>query len=95
MPAWFFLFVLAIVAIVFIGLPWIIFHYVTRWKTAATLTSADESLLEEMHDIARRLDERVCTVERIMASDTPNWRSTLSEAATPAIDTHDTLRRIK
>ena len=22
----------------FIGLPWLIFHYITRWKTAASLT---------------------------------------------------------
>ena len=23
----------------FLGLPWLIFHYITRWKSAATLTS--------------------------------------------------------
>ena len=27
---------------VFIGLPWLILHYITRWKTAATLTGDDE-----------------------------------------------------
>ena len=27
-----------ICSILFIGLPWVIFHYITKWKTAATLT---------------------------------------------------------
>ncbi len=58
----------------FVALPWIIFHYVTKWKTAASITREDENLLEELHDLARRLDERVCTVERIMTAENPNWR---------------------
>jgi len=47
--------VVAIYAL-FIGLPWIILHYVTKWKTSATLTSDDEALLEELYQLARRLD---------------------------------------
>jgi phage shock protein B len=64
---------LAIVTI-FIGLPWVIFHYVTKWKTAATLTSGDEKLLDDLHEAARRLDDRLCTIERIMTAENPNWR---------------------
>ena len=64
---------LAIVSI-FVGLPWLIFHYVTKWKTAATLTTGDEKLLDELHDAARRLDDRLCTIERIMTAENPNWR---------------------
>jgi phage shock protein B len=58
----------------FIGLPWLIMHYITRWKTAATLTGGDERLLEELHDLARRLDDRMCSIERIMTAENPNWR---------------------
>ena len=58
----------------FIGFPWLIFHYVTKWKQAKTLTSSDEKLLDEMNEIARRLDDRVCTIERIMTAENPNWR---------------------
>ena len=47
----------------------------TRWKTAATLTSQDEDLLDELHDLARRLDDRVVTIERIMDVENPSWRS--------------------
>ena len=47
------------IAAIFLGLPWIIFHYITKWKTAATLTNGDEALLEELYQLARRLDERM------------------------------------
>ena len=63
-----------IVPIVVIGLPWLIFHYITRWKTAATLSGGDEKLLDDLNDAARRLDDRICTIERIMTADNPAWR---------------------
>lgn len=63
-----------IVGMLFIGLPWIILHYVSKWKTAATLTTEDENLLDELHDLARRLDDRMCTIERIVQAENPNWR---------------------
>ena len=65
--------VIAIVAL-FIGLPWLVFHYITRWKTAATLSGSDEKLLDELHDLSRRLDDRLCSIERIMTAENPNWR---------------------
>ncbi|MGH6707178.1 MAG: envelope stress response membrane protein PspB [Sphingomicrobium sp.] len=64
---------LAIITL-FIGLPWLVFHYITKWKTAATLTGSDEKLLDDLHDAARRLDDRLCTIERIMTAENPNWR---------------------
>ena len=63
-----------IVPIVVLGLPWLIFHYITKWKTAATLTNDDESLLDEMYQLARRLDERMETVERLVAADNPEFQ---------------------
>jgi phage shock protein B len=65
---------LIVVPILFIGLPWLIFHYVTKWKSAAKLTGSDEKLLDELHDAARRLDDRLCTIERIMTAENPDWR---------------------
>jgi len=64
-----------VVGMLFIGLPWLIFHYITRWKSAATLTSEDESLLNDMHEVARRLEERLSTIERIMSAENPGWRT--------------------
>ena len=62
------------VVVLFIALPWLIFHYVTKWKTAKTLMSGDEKLLDDLHEAARRLDDRLCTIERIMTAENPNWR---------------------
>jgi phage shock protein B len=65
---------IAVVSI-FLILPWIIFHYMTKWKQAATLTRSDEKLLDELHEAARRLDDRICSIERIMDAENPQWRS--------------------
>ena len=82
---------LIVVPTIFLGLPWLIFHYVTRWKSQATLTSEDEGLLEEMHDMARRLDERLCSIERIMTAENPGWRAVACDPADIGIeDRHQT-----
>ena len=70
----------------FIGLPWLVFHYITRWKTAATLTNEDEKLMEELYDLARRLDDRMCSIERIMTAENPNWRSIACDPAATGIE---------
>lgn len=63
------------ISCIFIGLPWLVFHYVTKWKSAATITREDEKLLDELHDLARRLDDRMETIERIIAADDPLWKA--------------------
>ena len=82
----------AIVAI-FIGLPWIIFHYITKWKSSATLTTEDENLLDELHEMARRLDDRLCSIERIMTAENPNWRAIACDPATTALDGMEDLEK--
>ena len=82
----------AIVAI-FIALPWIVFHYITKWKSAATITTEDENLLDELHELARRLEDRVCTVERIMTAENPNWRSIACDPASIGIEDRASERR--
>jgi len=69
----------------FIGLPWLIFHYITKWKQAATITGADEKLLDDLHELARRLDDRLCTIERIMSAENPNWRQQCLPSSTAQI----------
>ena len=63
-----------IVPAIFIGLPWIVLHYITKWKTAATITTDDEELLGELYNLAKRLDERMDTVERLVASDHQDFK---------------------
>ncbi len=74
---------IVVVGMLFIGMPWLIFHYLTKWKQAPRITDEDERLLDELHLLARRLEDRLQTVERIVAADNPDFR-----AARPA-DTDD------
>jgi phage shock protein B len=78
-----FLLPIMIVGMLFIGLPWLIFHYVTKWKQAPKITNEDEKLLDELYSLARRLEDRVATVERIVAADHPDWKSGMPLAADP------------
>ena len=57
--------------VICVGLPWVVLHYITKWKTAATITTDDEVLLDELYNLAKRLDERMDTVERLVATDDP------------------------
>ena len=69
-----------VVGMLFIGLPWLIMHYVTKWKQApGSMTTEDEALLDELHSLARRLEDRVNTVERIVAADNPAFRPGLAD----------------
>lgn len=90
--------VVGLIAVVslFIGLPWVILHYITRWKTAPTLTNDDEAMLEELYQLARRLEERMETVERLVSADDPEFRSNrrLPEEVTP-IDFSQTKERTR
>lgn len=79
----------AIVAILFIGLPWLILHYLTQWKRARGLSIEDETLLDDLHETARRLDARLESIERIVAADNPGWKAgALTRAETPSLPHH-------
>lgn len=64
---------------IFIGLPWVILHYITKWKQAPRITEEDERLLDELQMLARRLEDRVMTVERIIAADNPDWKPGITD----------------
>lgn len=79
-----------IMGILFVGLPWVILHYITKWKQAATITGEDEKLLDELHYTARQLEERLQTIERIIAADNPDFRPASHR---PEPDLYDYSRR--
>lgn len=85
--AWEFFIPVFAIGILFLGLPWLILHYVTKWKQAKTLTGEDEALLDELYDTARRLEGRLHSIERIIAVDHPDFR--------PAIRGDDDTARIE
>ncbi len=66
--------VVAVCGTLFIGLPWIVLHYITRWKSGRGISVEDERLLDELHETARLLDSRLDSIERIITADHPNWK---------------------
>ena len=68
------LFVPLIVFLVIVAPIWLILHYATRNSANKRLTTKDEDLLEDLHQSARRMEERIQTLERILDADTPEWR---------------------
>ena len=69
-------FALAIVAIIFIGLPGMIFHYVTQWRKQKTLMPDDERMMEDLWRSAKAMERRIETLERLLeSSDAEDHRS--------------------
>ena len=74
---------------IFIGLPWLVFHYVTKWKQSPRITDEDEKLLDELYHFARRMEDRVQTVERIVAADNPDFRQLSAPTSSRLTDDTD------
>lgn len=53
---------------------WIIFHYVTKWKTSKGLSTEDEKMLSEVWESTNKMEERIKTLERILDIEAPTWR---------------------
>lgn len=85
-----------ILLVLFIGFPIVLFHYITQWKKHASLTGEDEKLLDDLHNTARRLDERLCSIERIMNAENPNWRQVACDPVSIGIEDREleSTRRI-
>ena len=69
------LFVPAVLFIVIVAPLWLIFHYVTLWKTQRNAGRADQGALNAMSDTARRLEDRVTALEKLLDVEAPGWRS--------------------
>ena len=53
---------------------WIISHYVSKAKASRGLTSEDETMLSEIWESAKKMEERIHTLERILDDQAPGWR---------------------
>jgi phage shock protein B len=69
------LFVPAVLFMVIVAPLWLIFHYVTVWKTQRNAGRADPGAVNTMWDTARRLEDRVAALEKLLDAEAPGWRS--------------------
>jgi phage shock protein B len=69
------LFVLGLIFLTIVAPVWIIAHYLARWRKSRKLSAADERSLGEVYEIARRMEARVATLERVLDAEAPGWRT--------------------
>jgi phage shock protein B len=58
---------------------WIIFHYITMWRSARRLSDDDERALGELWHSARRMEGRIEALEKVLDSEAPGWRMRAGE----------------
>lgn len=61
-----FVFVLGILALTIVVPLWIVFHYLTRWRAQRGLTAEDERMLADLWESAKRMENRIVNLERIV-----------------------------
>ncbi len=67
-------FVLGILFLVIVAPLWIIFHYITLWRSARRLSGEDEKALGELWQSARRMEARIDALEKVLDAEAPGWR---------------------
>jgi phage shock protein B len=65
--------VLAIVSI-FIVLPGMVLHYLTKNKEIAAKAAGDPAMNSRLVDIAERLERRIDAIETLLEHEMPGWK---------------------
>jgi len=69
--------VLAVIFMLIVAPLWLLFHYLSKWRTQRTLSAADQRLLAELWQGAGRMEQRIQTLERLLDLEAPGWRQRL------------------
>lgn len=67
-------FIVAIVAIIFIGMPSVFLHYYSELRKTKSISSDDERMMDDLWRTAQRLERRVEALETILDKEAPDWR---------------------
>ena len=65
---------IAVCAILFVGMPATIMHYITEWRKTKAPTPDEERLVDDLWRTAQRLERRVEALETILDREAPKWR---------------------
>ncbi|HNP34487.1 MAG TPA: envelope stress response membrane protein PspB [Woeseiaceae bacterium] len=66
---------LAVILILTILAPlFLVLHFVTKWKQTREISGDDEQLLEDLHELSQRLEDRLITLEKILEDELPEGR---------------------
>lgn len=64
-----------IIFCIFVAPLWLILHYATARRRSAGLSRDDERMLEELWQLAGRMESRVNALETILDTQAPGWRN--------------------
>ena len=53
---------------------WLVLHYVTLWRQQKRSGGIDAATLGDLETTARRLEDRIATLERVLDAGDPAWR---------------------
>ena len=65
-----------IAIVIFIGLPWLILHYVAKFRGDRQLHGQEAQAFEQLSRTAARMEQRMVMLERILDAEVPAWRQT-------------------
>jgi phage shock protein B len=69
---------LAVILLLTIVAPlFLVLHFVNKWKQTREISGDDEQLLEDLHELSQRLEDRLITLEKILGDDIPEGRKEL------------------
>ncbi len=54
---------------------WLVLHYMAKFKSAKSLSSADEETLAELWHQADQFENRIESLETILDEEVPGWRT--------------------
>ena len=61
--------------VLFLFLPWLVFYYVSRIRQSKQLDEESQELFEVAVQRVEMMEDRMHTLERILDSEVPDWRS--------------------
>ncbi len=76
-----FMLVSVIIISIFVVLPWLILHYISKSRSAGRLTEDDERMLEDLWRSARTMERRIETLERLIEPDAAPGRPRPSQTS--------------
>jgi phage shock protein B len=53
---------------------WLVLHYITLWRQQKRVGGVDTATLGDLEAAARRLEDRIATLERVLDAGDPAWR---------------------
>jgi phage shock protein B len=62
--------------VILIGVPWLILHYLFKFRSGRQLNAEDAAAFARLSQTAERMERRMVMLEPILDAEAPNWRQT-------------------